>query len=558
IYTIDKIWAKLKQTSDPIVTSGTSSSADKPLFCGQCLDIRCESETVSRIITDKYIDFWYDLIGSDNQDFTTDCQQIIEQIFCQLFDKCVKCVDKEVFLRKTLILLETHLKDTKSDPNVDPNECERVAAIVERVLELTATDDITPLMTKTGKDRNLSLFMILKQLLTHSIQTETAFHSISCPTIALNDVKLMRIDSITSLTDDNLRVSEMSDLSGNESNDELAMEALEADEDFDEKLISNLVISGTHEIKNTSSYTLYVIEYDALFQQIIDPTISGSTSSLCSEHSYYYRQKVVVYRRFSEFMTLQKVLDRNKSLRRLLKGIKKPSSIQITAQNLLAFTGAGNTRLDASTIEFRRIYLQNFLKQLCNRKAIVDSPEFQKFMAYGSDGRTAYMANKSNTILPLNIDRVLYRGVKGALSIMKNALPVEPQIGRIDPTFGERMVADNEKVTIRSIVAEVESNNYMQLEKKLNIWTEERYSSDETLIRYFDSKREDISIGLELCEEENRSGIIGGLGPRSRGDGCEDPINESQTGDEMMRNESNESINPFPAFVDLAKQWYNS
>ncbi|CAG2177421.1 unnamed protein product, partial [Oppiella nova] len=138
------------------------------------------------------------------------------------------------------------------------------------------------------------------------------------------------------------------------------------------------------------------------------------------------------------------------------------------------------------------------------------------------------------------IDRVLYKGVKGAINIMKTALPVEPQIGRIDPNFGERMVAENERITISSIGTEVETNHCMQLERKLNIWGE-CWPTDETLMDSFDSRR-DVTVGHELCEE-SASSISSRLGPRSRGDGCEDPTNESQEVCNEMTENITEMVN---------------
>ncbi|CAG2177507.1 unnamed protein product, partial [Oppiella nova] len=289
-YVFNKISMKLNaRTTDAIDGNDYSSSAAMSRqFCGEYVDIENESQTVSHIITDKYIEFWYQLIGTDNEDFTTDCRQILQQIFCQLFDKCVKCVDKEVFARKVLILLETHLSDESSGDDQTFNECQRMEAIVDRLLRLLATEDITPIVRK---DPNLGVYVILKQLLTHSVFipiidiiseqkfiyenllfliTNTDYklidnkrqngskprtpivelhverhHTIdsnecnSSPKIVLNDEKLLRFDSTPNLAEDNLRVTEFcSDFSGNESNDETlegVVEALEADEGVDDE-----------------------------------------------------------------------------------------------------------------------------------------------------------------------------------------------------------------------------------------------------------------------------------------------------------------------------------
>ena len=287
---------------------------------------------------------------------------------------------------------------------------------------------------------------------------------------------------------------------------------------MDEKVVSNLSITKTKEINESynSSYILYIIEYDGLFQQTVVP----KTDINCEQQICLFKRRVSVFRRFSEFIALQKVLERNKSFKRLMKGIKKPSSIQITAQNLLAFAGSAHTRLDSSTVEFRRIYLQNYLKQLSNLRPIAESSQFQQFLAYGSDGSIAFVGPIHS--LSSNIDKVLYNGVRGAIRIMKTALPVEAQMGKIDPKFDERVIPENEKLTIKSISTKTESNSCMQLEKKLNIWSESDF--DVTLI---DSKeREDQTFNQNLIDEETAltPTYLGTyLGTRTLGDGCEDP-----------------------------------
>jgi len=297
-------------------------------------------------------------------------------------------------------------------------------------------------------------------------------------------------------------------MSGNESNDESAVEALEV-EDVDFKLFTNLTIPRTQEMKDTTCVVLYCIEYDALFK-VFDQSVAPSDSN-----PYLVKETVNVYRRFSEFITLQKVLEQHKHIRKALKGIKKPSSIQITAQNLLMFAGS-SAKLDSSTIEFRRIFLKNFLQKLCNIESIAGLPEFQQFLAYGSDARIAFVKSKSHNISPLDINKVIYKGIKGVIGIMKTALPVEPQVGKIDPISSDR-IPDNEKLTI---LTKVENNNTMQLEKKLNKWKENE--CDSTLINFSCSNEETTLINTDLRDHLSQdSSISEALGPRSRGDGCE-------------------------------------
>src|SRR5205085_538721 len=102
--------------------------------------------------------------------------------------------------------------------------------------------------------------------------------------------------------------------------------------------------------------------------------------------------------------------------------------------------------------------------QLSNLRPIAESSQFQQFLAYGSDGSIAFVGPIHS--LTSNIDKVLYSGVRGAIRIMKTALPVEAQMGKIDPKFDERVIPENEKLTIKSISTKTESNSCMQLEKK--------------------------------------------------------------------------------------------
>ena len=74
------------------------SNAEKTLsempFCGIDLDIRSEFNVVSRLITDNYMDFWYDSIGTDNKEFVIECRLILEKLFFNLFDRCAQKIDK--------------------------------------------------------------------------------------------------------------------------------------------------------------------------------------------------------------------------------------------------------------------------------------------------------------------------------------------------------------------------------------------------------------------------------------------------------------------------------
>lgn len=575
---LSELFSKLFQSYVNVDLSNAEKSLAKMQFCGSSLDIRNECKTVSQLITDNYMDFWYDSIGTNNKEFVFECRLILEKLFCNLFDRSVQKIDGQMFANKTLTLLESHLNQIRDNSFQELNEKHRMDSIIERVLLMTATEEIADVVPKESSDwQRYSIYLMIKAMLTHSVfipivdiiadkkfiyknlvflitnsdfkVADSEYHTESNLGIdepfnrAFKD-QIKSIDSIdcshrqkslaihdrnqvnplfgnsshsegiqrlflnqnlmfTKQFSDNINAS---DISENESMDELIVEALEAEEEIDSKIISNLVISETKETKELfgAPYILYLIRYDGLFKQEVDfPDTEDSDQKFC-----LVRKTVSVYRRFSEFISLQKALERNNTFKRLMKGVKKPTAIQITTQNLFVFAGTSNTPLDASTVEFRRIYLQNFLQQLCNRKAILESPELHQFLAYGSDGSITFV-NKSSDKILLNIDKMLFRGVKGAISIMKSALPVEAQVGKIDPQFSQRIIPETEKVSIRSISTKVDSESPLHLEYKINGWMKTRE----------ENKAKDIiskEIYIHFSDEPK-------LGARTLGDGCENP-----------------------------------
>ena len=255
---------------------------------------------------------------------------------------------------------------------------------------------------------------------------------------------------------------------------------------------------------------MYCIEYDGLFEEV----------NHLSESPYLVTKKVNVKRRFREFVTLQIRLQENRILRKYIQHVKKPSTIKITSHHF--FRLSYSKKLDDKTIEFRRRFLEEYLNQLCSIRMIAQSHELHHFLAYGTDARIAFVKTKSQTLLPLKLDKYITYGFKGALKLLKTALPVDsPQIGKIDPNANERVI-ENERLNVKTIPVKALETYKMELEKKLDKWN--RMNKDQF---FFDSKYEAYKIdGHEL-------------GPRSMGDGCENSTNQT----EISQSKSNQKDN---------------
>jgi hypothetical protein len=151
-------------------------------FCGKYLDIRNESKTFAKLITDNYIHFWYNSINGGNYDFINDCENVLQQIFINLFEKCEQKLNSKVVFEKSLILLEKHLINRRFDSMINNsnyliNENERVAQIVERVLRLSAPEEVLRVIgirndsniEITNPSHCFSLFIMIREMLTQSV-----------------------------------------------------------------------------------------------------------------------------------------------------------------------------------------------------------------------------------------------------------------------------------------------------------------------------------------------------------------------------------------------------
>lgn len=152
-------------------------------------------------------------------------------------------------------------------------------------------------------------------------------------------------------------------------------------------------------------YTLYCIQYWGIFHDI------SSTASAPD----LVRQKVNVKRRFREFLALQSRLEDISELKPCLKGIKGPSKWLATPFS----------NLDKRNVAERKVFLENYLLHLCKRDVIMKSPVLHEFLAYGGDASIAFVKKASDINVP-RIDKMIFRGVKGAFGFIKTALPNTP------------------------------------------------------------------------------------------------------------------------------------
>ncbi|XP_054709301.1 sorting nexin-19-like [Uloborus diversus] len=150
-------------------------------------------------------------------------------------------------------------------------------------------------------------------------------------------------------------------------------------------------------------YILYCIQYSGVFHD---------TSS---ETPHFVKQVVSIKRRFREFLALQSRLEDNPSLKNYLKGIKGPSKgLALPFSNL-----------DKKNIAERKSFLESYLKELCSQGPIAQSSELQQFLAYGGDARIAFVKKAVDIGVP-RIDKMLVRGVKGAIDMFRTAMPNSP------------------------------------------------------------------------------------------------------------------------------------
>ncbi|XP_060080443.1 sorting nexin-19-like [Ylistrum balloti] len=137
------------------------------------------------------------------------------------------------------------------------------------------------------------------------------------------------------------------------------------------------------EMRSSTQYTLYNIQYDALY----------STET----HSLELRTRSVK-RRFREFVNLQARLEDNEAYRKSLKDVKGP-------RRWLSLP-FGN--MDKRSVEGRRKSLEAFLKSLIQKLDICNGSELKEFLAYEGDGHIAFVRKAPEISVP-RIDKMIVK-----------------------------------------------------------------------------------------------------------------------------------------------------
>ncbi|CAN8013683.1 unnamed protein product [Ixodes persulcatus] len=177
-------------------------------------------------------------------------------------------------------------------------------------------------------------------------------------------------------------------------------EAMEAEEFLGSLVFLDIRISRTESrsVPGKGVHTVYCIEYDTCKRK------EDSTVSVSEVHT--------TWRRFKEFLELQGSLEKNSALEKHLKGIRGPSR------------WLGSVLSDKKNVQERRIFLQQYLKGLCTREAIVNSQEFHRFLDFQEDGEERQPPEGMKSVPSSGrLDRVFAQGVKNTLELIKTALP---------------------------------------------------------------------------------------------------------------------------------------
>ncbi|XP_059158195.1 sorting nexin-19-like [Physella acuta] len=172
--------------------------------------------------------------------------------------------------------------------------------------------------------------------------------------------------------------------------------------DSDNRIFQDISIPKTMtntEFRSTTQYSLYIIEYEALYFSEGNPVIRSG----------------LVKRRYREFINLHSRLEGNQSYRKHLKKIRGPKR----------WPSFPFKSVDKETVESRRIFLEKYLKDLIEVEAICLGPDLREFLAYEGDSHIAFV-NKSPDITVPRFDKMLMRGVSGVVDRIK-ALPNIPQ-----------------------------------------------------------------------------------------------------------------------------------
>ncbi|XP_033742273.1 uncharacterized protein LOC117328815 [Pecten maximus] len=137
------------------------------------------------------------------------------------------------------------------------------------------------------------------------------------------------------------------------------------------------------EMRSSTQYTLYNIQYDALYN---------------TEANSLELRTRSVKRRFREFVNLQARLEDNEAYRKSLKDVKGPKRwLSLPFGNM-----------DKRSVEGRRKSLEAFLKSLIQKLDICNGSELKEFLAYEGDGHIAFVRKAPEISVP-RIDKMFVK-----------------------------------------------------------------------------------------------------------------------------------------------------
>ncbi|CAL4126515.1 unnamed protein product, partial [Meganyctiphanes norvegica] len=207
---------------------------------------------------------------------------------------------------------------------------------------------------------------------------------------------------------------------GNGTSEEELIEAAEVP--LDGRVFLNISVPTT-EVQSEvvgSQYTLYVIQYDAIYlceasaasANGNSTTVEGNEGETSASEPRMVLQTNCVRRRFREFLNLHSALEEDPKLRLSMKGVKGPNK----------WLNLPFSKLDSATIASRRQFLEKYLQAVIQRSEVNISTQVKEFLAYGHDSSVSF-SKKSLEINVSRLDKLLARTVSGVFHSLKTALP---------------------------------------------------------------------------------------------------------------------------------------
>ncbi|BFZ21063.1 hypothetical protein BsWGS_24102 [Bradybaena similaris] len=171
----------------------------------------------------------------------------------------------------------------------------------------------------------------------------------------------------------------------------------------DRRIFQDVTIPETsinHEFRSSTQYSLYNIEYEALY---------------FTEEGKSVIRTGNVRRRYREFLSLQSRLESHSGYKKYLKNMKAPKRWPT-----IPFKS-----IDKETVETRRLFLERYLKDLIEIEAICNGPDLREFLAYEGDSHIAFVKKSPDITVP-RFDKMMMRGLSEVVDRIK-ALPNIPQ-----------------------------------------------------------------------------------------------------------------------------------